>query len=300
MAHDRKALGRGLSALISDYGDNDVESSNEVVYIPLGNIIPNPKQPRRTFNEEKMEELTQSVRKHGVIQPILIAKTENVGKYQIIAGERRWRAATKIGHATIPCLIREYDKNVSIEVSIIENIQRDELNPIEQAKAYKELIEAFKYTQENLAENLGKNRSSIANTLRLLSLPEEVQVMIEQGILTVGHGKCLIGNEMALEMASIIAAKGLNVRQAEKLLQDSQNKPLAGKADEREGTSIEDDEGALDVTSLEASLHKATGMKVKIRMNKGDKKKGQIMLKYQKLEELDALLSKLFFSNSGI
>ena len=231
---DRKALGRGLSALLGDAGQveastgNTVEKPNE---IPIDLIFSNPDQPRQTFREEEIAELAASIREHGVLQPVLLRPfSGKPGQYQIVAGERRWRAAQKAGIHALPAIVREVDDRQILELAIIENVQRVDLDPIEEAKGYAQLIEAFEYTQEKLSEVIGKSRSHLSNTMRLLSLPESVLSLVREGKLSAGHARALIKAPNAEALAREAVAKGLSVREIEAKAKDDQSGSSRGRA----------------------------------------------------------------------
>ncbi len=210
----KKGLGRGLSSLI---GETKVETN--INKLLISEIIPNKFQPRKNFDSESLADLTNSIRERGVIQPIIVRKSNSeVSKYEIIAGERRWLAATKAGHHDIPVVVTEADDLKSLEFAIVENVQRYDLNPLEEAQGYKRLIDEFSYDQEKVSKFIGKSRSYISNSLRLLSLPIEVLQMVESKRLTSGHAKILVGLENAVFVANKILEKKLSVRQAEKFV----------------------------------------------------------------------------------
>ena len=220
----KKGLGRGLSAL---FGDEKTENKSKIKNIAsntkalIGDLTRNPYQPRQIFNEEKLEELANSIKKNGVIQPIAVRTDKsNEGKYQIVAGERRWLAAQKAGLHEIPIVILDLDDNESLEVAIVENIQRDDLNPIEEAKGYKRLNEEFKYDHESISKLMSKSRSHISNSLRLLTLPSDVVSMLEEGTLTSGQARPLIGINNASSIAEEIVSKNYSARKVEYLVRN--------------------------------------------------------------------------------
>ncbi len=217
----KKGLGKGLDALFSD---NTLESGENagVSILEITRLEANKNQPRKDFDEEKLEELASSIRQHGLIQPIAVRDSGN-GFYQIVAGERRWRAARMAGLREVPVMIVEFDEKEVMEAALIENLQREDLNPVEEAKGYRALMDGYRMTQQQLSERLGKSRPAIANALRLLTLDERVLAMIEQGILSAGHARALAGLEdkdLQVNLAEKIAALGLSVRQTEKLISD--------------------------------------------------------------------------------
>jgi len=277
----KKGLGRGLGALIPDYDENI--SSNGAVELKIIDVEPSSDQPRRSFDKDKLAELAESIATHGVIQPILVVK--NGDRYRIIAGERRWRAAKAAGLKTIPAIVRDYDELKVYEVALIENLQREDLNPIEEAFGYKSLMDRFKMTQELISERVGKSRSTVANALRLLSLPDEVLHLIEEGKLSSGHAKVILSLSTAKQKsdaAKYIVQKGLSVRQTEiyvkALLQPKKPKAAA------------DRQLAEYITELEKNISSKFGTKVKIRHGKN---KGKIEIQYFSNEELERILEFL-------
>ncbi len=219
-----KKLGKGLSSLLSGKSFSNkqetpfIDSLNNNLNIGITKISPNPNQPRKSFNDNEIEDLSNSIKEKGIIQPILVRKIENSDSYEIIAGERRWRAAQKAGLHEVPIIIKNYSDQEAIEVALIENIQRENLNPVEEAKAYYSLSSNFNYNQEEVSLKVGKSRSYITNMIRLLELQEEVLAFLIKGKITVGHARALIGNSNAIEIAKTIISKKLSVRQTEKML----------------------------------------------------------------------------------
>jgi ParB family chromosome partitioning protein len=277
-----RGLGRGLSALIGDEvsparGDQPAKGARTV---PVAFLRPNRFQPRKTFGAEELNDLANSIREKGVLQPILVRPIKGeTDAFEIVAGERRWRAAQLAKLHDVPIVVRELSDGESLELAIIENVQRADLNAVEEGAAYRELMEHFHYTQERVAQEVGKSRSHIANTLRLLKLPETVQAMIRSGELTAGHARTLIGASDPEAMAREIVASALNVRQAEHRL-----KPPAGKG----GAAHEKDP---DTKALESNLSNMLGLKVQI-LDKGDKG-GELKITYRTLEQLDDLCRRL-------
>ncbi|MBS0123465.1 ParB/RepB/Spo0J family partition protein [Thetidibacter halocola] len=289
---ERRGLGRGLSALMADVDPNPAGAAEGTRRsdrtIPIERIHPNPDQPRRSFSEDQLAELANSIRTKGVIQPLIVRPhPTRPDSFEIVAGERRWRAAQIAQLHQLPVLVRDFDDTEVLEVAIIENIQRADLNPIEEAMGYRQLMTRFGHTQEKLAEALGKSRSHIANLMRLLSLPETVQDMVTTGKLSAGHARTLITAPNPETLAERIVTKGLSVRAAEKLARDSGNKP-AGTG-RRVGMQIEKD---ADTRALEADLSAALGMNVRIDHPPGQDK-GSVTISYDTLEHLDALCSLL-------
>ena len=233
----KKGLGKGLGALFENDNQKVFETpvteipSDSVVILKISKVEPNKEQPRKVFDEEKLEILSESIKIHGVIQPIIVKEAKG-GYYQIIAGERRWRASRMAGLKEIPAIIRTYDEMTSMEVALIENLQREDLNPIEEALGYKSLLDEFSLTQENVSQRVGKSRSAVANSLRLLTLNEEIQNMLSEGLISGGHARAILSvpQEMQTEFANQIIKAGLSVRQAEKLSHTIQEEKVQKKA----------------------------------------------------------------------
>lgn len=277
----KKGLGRGLGALIPDYDEN-VDTSG-AIELKIIDVEPNSEQPRRNFDKEKLDELADSIAAHGVIQPILVVK--NGDRYQIIAGERRWRAAKLAGLKTIPAIVRDYDELKVFEVALIENLQREDLSPIEEAAGYKSLMDKFGMTQERISERVGKSRSAVANALRTLSLPSEIIRYIEEGLLSSGHAKVILSlsdAKMQIEAAKYIVSKKLSVRETENyiksLIEPKKNKPETNS------------ELKAYLSSIENDMSHSMGTKVKIRHGKG---KGKIEIQYYSNEDLERILEFL-------
>ncbi len=290
-------LGRGLSALLGDYtgARNVVEnpepaatsgapSTDEVApaHIAIDRIIPNPKQPRRTFIEAELEELAESIRTKGVIQPILVRPDPaNAEMFEIIAGERRWRAARRAGLTVMPAVVREMDDREMLEIAIIENVQRSDLNAVEEAEAYKSLIDRFGRTQESVAQQVGKSREHVSNTLRLLNLPEDVREHVREGRLTPGHARALLKTSDPSALAATVIAKGLSVRDTEAL---SKVEKTGGKLETKSALTLDKD---VDTKALEIDLQRSLGLDVDIRHVNG--KGGEVRIKYAQLEQLDEI-----------
>jgi ParB family chromosome partitioning protein len=276
-----RALGRGLSALIGDeapVGRNDA-SARAGRTVPVAFLRPNRFQPRKAFGADELNDLANSIREKGILQPILVRPVKGeTDAFEIVAGERRWRAAQLAQLHDVPIVVRELSDGESLEFAIIENVQRADLNAVEEAAAYRELMEHFSYTQDRVAQEVGKSRSHVANTLRLLKLPESVQAMIRDGALTAGHARTLIGSSDPEARAREIIASALNVRESE---QRSQVKP--GKARTREKDP--------DTKALEVNLSNMLGLKVQI-LHKGDAG-GEVRITYRSLEQLDDLCRRL-------
>ena len=270
----KKGLGRGLSSLI---GETKVESKTNK--LSLSEIIPNKYQPRKNFEEENLEDLTNSIKERGVIQPIIVRKSNSENsKYEIIAGERRWLAARRAGLHDIPVVVTEADDLKSLEFAIVENVQRHDLNPLEEAQGYKRLIDEFSYDQEKVSKFIGKSRSYITNSLRLLNLPEEVLKFIESKKITAGHAKILVGLDNALFIANKIIEKKLSVRQAENFVKIFKKKPNFL------GTLKKDS----NIKNLENIISDKTGLSVLIKNNK--KNKGTITFLYHDIDQLNKII----------
>ena len=277
----KKGLGRGLSAL---FGDEKLEpKKNESINLQnkasIGDLNRNRFQPRIHFDEKKLEELAQSIKKNGIIQPIAVrADLNNSERYEIVAGERRWLAAQKAGLHEVPIVILELNDNEALEVSIVENIQRDDLNIIEEAKGYKRLADEFKYDHEKIAKFMSKSRSHVSNTLRLLSLPDDVIGMIEEGNLTAGQARPLIGLVNATEIAEEIVSKKLSARRVEILIREK-------KGPQKVGLKID-----ANITSEQSKIEEILGLKTSI-INKSNNS-GKIIIEYRDLEQFE-FISKL-------
>ena len=286
----QRGLGRGLSALmadidqtIGDSGQINPERRNELL-VPIEAIHPNPDQPRRHFDADDLNDLAGSIRSRGIIQPLVVrAHPVKAGEYQIVAGERRWRASQLAQLHELPIVVREFSDLDVLEIAIIENIQRADLNPIEEAIGYRQLMDKFGHTQEQMAEALGKSRPHIANVLRLLALPEDVQALMISGSLASGHARALITAPNASELARLVVARGLSVRQTEKLVK-------APKAPSKERLpKIAKDS---DTRALEGDLSAALRMAVSIAHSPGQEG-GAITIRYKNLEQLDELCRHL-------
>ncbi len=281
---ERRGLGRGLSALMADVSTETVaenEPRGREQRLPVEKLVPNPDQPRRHFDETALAELAVSIREKGVIQPLIVRlKGES---YEIVAGERRWRAAQRAQVHDVPVIIREFTDTEVLEIAIIENIQRADLNPVEEAMGYRALIERFGHTQEKLSEAMGKSRSHIANLLRLLNLPEDVQAMLREGKLTAGHARALITADDPSMLARKVVLEGLSVRQTETLTKA----PEAPKKAPKKRVHEKD----ADTRALENDLSAALGMKVTVDYDGGGK--GRVTVEYRSMEDLDRLCSTL-------
>lgn len=284
----QKRLGKGLSALIGEvdgvgYGDAAEAPSSSINTIKIKDIRPNPAQPRRSFSEVELDELGESIRQRGVLQPILVRPDPDAaGRYQIIAGERRWRAAQVAGLTDIPAVVREADELELLEVGIIENVQRSDLNPIEEAEAYGALMKRFGRTQDSLAESVGKSRAHIANTVRLLNLSESAREHLRQGRISAGHARAALGAPDPGPVIEMAVKKGLTVRDVEALakrMRDGGSLDVIAK-------KVEAHDKDVDTEALEADLARVLGLAVDIRHGA---KGGELRVKYRDLEQLDDL-----------
>ena len=269
----KKGLGRGLSSLI---GETKVEEKTN--QLPVSDLVPNKYQPRKIFDEDNLKDLTNSIKERGILQPIVVRTSrDNKSKFEIIAGERRWLAAQKAGLHHVPVVVTEADDLKSLEFAIVENVQRNDLNALEEAQGYKRLIDDFNYDQEKVSKFIGKSRSYIANSLRLLSLPGEVIKLIENQKISTGHAKVLVGLENAAFVASKIVEKKLSVRQAEnfvKLFKNKKQKP----------TNVKD----ANIKDLEISILSKVGLNVNIQNDK--RNKGKITFEYKDLDQLNKII----------
>ncbi|MCD7058420.1 ParB/RepB/Spo0J family partition protein [Pelagibacterium xiamenense] len=284
-------LGRGLAALIGDMGPveapRQLDTGSGVRRLPVEFVVANRANPRKDFDDELLEDLTNSIREKGVMQPLLVRPSaEDPDRFEIIAGERRWRAAQKAGLHEVPVLVREVDDKEALELAIIENVQRADLNALEEAQGYGQLMDQFGYTQNDLAQVIGKSRSHVANTLRLLRLPAEVQEMIESGDLTAGHARTLITSDDPLALARRIVSAGLSVREAEALHQ----KDTEAKKRPASEASTKGKEKDADTLALERQLSDALGLSVTLDHKE---KGGKLEIRYKTLEQLDGVCSRL-------
>ena len=270
----KKGLGRGLSSLI---GETKVEVQKN--QLPVSDLIPNKYQPRKNFDEANLEDLTNSIEERGILQPIIVRKSnEDISKFEIIAGERRWLAAQRVGLHTVPVVITEADDLKSLEFAIVENVQRQDLNPLEEAQGYKRLIDDFSYDHEKVSKFIGKSRSHITNCLRLLSLPIEVIKLIETQKLSAGHAKILVGLENAAFVANKIVEKKLSVRQSENYVKIFKNKRF-------KQTNSND----VNIKDLENSVSNKIGLSVSIQNKKNNK--GKISFEYKNLDQLNKIIA---------
>lgn len=287
---ERRGLGRGLSALMADINlDAPRGEASEVrpeLYLPVEVISPNPDQPRKDFDPKALQELADSIRQKGIIQPLIVRPTGAAGRYEIVAGERRWRAAQIAQLHQLPAIVRDFSDAEVLEIAIIENIQREELNAIEEAQAYRQLMDRFGHTQEKIAEALSRSRSHIANLLRLLTLPEGVQSMVAVGTLSAGHARALVTMPNALELAQKIVGRGLSVRETEALVRRSAVPEKPRRAARGSG------EKDADTRALEADLSAGLGMGVRIDHEPGGER-GRLTVTYATLDQLDLLCRAL-------
>jgi ParB family chromosome partitioning protein len=281
-----RGLGKGLAALLGDSMDGAAESpaasSTAQRTLPIEFLTPCPLQPRRHFEERDLAELAESIRENGILQPLLV---RHVGaKYEIVAGERRWRAAQRAGLHELPVVERTIGDEEALQLALVENLQREDLNPLEEADAYRRLIEDFRHRQEDVAAALGKSRSHIANTVRLLNLPEEVRGFIENGTLSAGHARCLLGAQDPLSTARVAVQKGLNVRQTELLAKGEI------EIDEKQSKKATKNVKDPNTRALEDELARILGLSVKVKV-RGEG--GTLSIGYQSVDQLDGLLKKL-------
>jgi ParB family chromosome partitioning protein len=280
----KRRLGRGLAALIGEMDqpapvNNGARSVNPDRMVPIEHVARNPKNPRRSFDEGELQDLASSIRQHGIVQPVVV-RPRGADQFEIIAGERRWRAAQLAGLVEIPVIVRDVDDRTALEIAIVENVQRSDLNPLEEALGYDQLIAEHGYTQNDLGEIIGKSRSHVANSLRLLKLPEPVREMLAGGSLSAGHARALITTSDPVSLARTIVAKGMSVRDAEKLAQNdikAQSEPAnVSKAEQKDS----------DTLALERTLSDSLGLDVKINHKNGG---GQIRIGYRTLEQLEEI-----------
>ena len=284
----KKRLGRGLAALIGDDIVDEAPTTHEIEparglrEVPIEAVRSNNLNPRKSFNEQELDDLARSIAEKGILQPVVVRPISDGDEYQIVAGERRWRAAQKAGLHTIPVLIRELTDKEVLEIAIIENVQRADLNPVEEAMGYQQLIDSFDYTQQQLAESIGKSRSHIANTLRLMTLPKPVLDKLQEGTLTAGHARALIATDDPAGLAQKIVALGLSVRQAEAL---ARNKTEATSQSEAET------QGQSDVRAIEKAISEALGLRVALQTGAGEK--GKLIINFKTLDQFEEPCSKL-------
>ena len=287
---DHSRLGRGLASLIGDVGEETTtqEPARKPRKAPIENLTPNPRNPRRAFTEAELAELTESIKERGIIQPIVVRQADAPDHYEIIAGERRWRAAQRAGLHEVPIAVVDATDVQSLEYAIIENVQRADLNPLEEAAGYVALMEQCNHTQEQVAQIVGKSRPHVANTLRLLKLSEPVKALVQSGQLSAGHARLLVGQPNALEIAHDIIKRGLNVRQLEAAMRKEGRVPARDVGNEAKGHTS----GAksADTRALERRLSDALGLEVSVD-HRGEG--GTLHIKYKDLDQLDAVLRRL-------
>ncbi|GGG15713.1 MULTISPECIES: ParB/RepB/Spo0J family partition protein [Rhizobium] len=279
----KRRLGRGLAALIGEMdqpmptGTAPVNVSPDRM-VPIENITRNPRNPRRHFDESELQDLASSIRQHGIVQPI-VTRTLPDGQFEIIAGERRWRASQLAGLVEVPVIVRNVDDRTALEIAIVENVQRSDLNPLEEALGYEQLIAEHGYTQNDLGDIIGKSRSHVANSLRLLKLPSPVRDMLSSGTLSAGHARALIPTSDPTALAKAVVAKGMSVRDAERLAQND----IRSQSEPQNATKPEKDS---DTVALERTLTDSLGLEVKINHKGGP---GQIRISYKTLEQLEEI-----------
>ena len=281
-------LGRGLAALIGDAGEESavVERARGQRRVPVEFLRPNPRNPRKSFNERDLEFLASSIRARGIIQPIVVRALGKGDAYEIVAGERRWRAAQRAGLHDVPIVVVEADDRTSLEFAIIENVQRSDLNPIEEAAGYYRLIDEFGYSQGDLGTSLGKSRSYVANTIRLLNLPSEVQTLVSNGQISAGHARALLALKNPIVVAKEIVEKGLNVRDVERIGYADNGNPEQAAAPRPRRRAQKDP----DTRAVEKALEDVLGLAVAIEHSGTG---GELRIKYKSLEQLDALCRRL-------
>ncbi|MEE8516946.1 MAG: ParB/RepB/Spo0J family partition protein [Alphaproteobacteria bacterium] len=282
----QRGLGRGLAALFGEEEEDyaELDRMRQTKTVPVEFLRPNPFQPRRNFDEEQINALVDSVRQQGILQPILVRRHgDEANAYEIVAGERRWRAAQLAKLHEVPVIIKDITDKDSLEIALVENIQRQDLNALEEAEGYRRLMDQFEHTQENLGRAVGKSRSHIANTVRLLNLPDAVKRLVEENVLTAGHGRALLNADDPEALARQVATKGLNVRQTEKLVQRAKAKATGAEAT----TTLAKD---TDTMALERDLSNLLGLKVTIGFRGNG---GELTIHYRTLEQLDDVLRRL-------
>ena len=282
----RPGLGKGLGALIPENQDtqSQPQPSQGILMVPIENIEPNPKQPRTNINEEQLSELAESIREHGVLQPLIISKKLDGSGYNLIAGERRWRASKIAGLSMVPAIERSVSEQDQLEIALIENLQRADLNPLEMAEAYRQLADDFNLTHEQIAERVGKSRASVSNSIRLLNLPEQIKKSLFENLISEGHARSILGlqsEQAQLAILNTILRDHLNVRQTEDLV-----KKMSGERLPRKPKST----AAPEVTELESRLRTHFGTKVNLN---NSKKGGRLVIFYYSDEELNAILDKI-------
>jgi len=283
MATKRMALGKGLGALLPELGQAEPKT---LLYCGIEEILPNRSQPRKHFDEAKLQELAESIKEKGILEPLIVRRTEQ--GYELIVGERRWRAAQKAGLKEIPVLVKETERREALEISLIENLQREDLNPIEEAEAFKHLLEEFNISQEDLSKQIGKDRTTVTNTLRLLKLPLEIREHLLQNLITSGHARAILSlekSEKQKELSALIIKRGLSVREAEVIAKRWSEKPRKSVAPGKRKGDLES-----QLSSLQDSMRKYLGTKVHISQ-KG--KRGKIEIEYYSHEDLERIVEAI-------
>lgn len=294
----RRGLGRGLASLLGDDADDlaELDRVRQSRTVPIEFLRPGPFQPRRRFGEEELASLVESVREKGVLQPILVRRDpDNANQYQIIAGERRWRAAQQAQLHEVPILVKDLDDRDALEVALVENIQRQDLNPLEEAEGYRRLTEEYGHTQEEVGKAVGKSRSHVANTMRLLGLPDPVRALLEDGTLTAGHARALLNAGDPARLAAEVAKRGLNVRETERLVQKRRaaaEETGAGEGARPRGPGRPARAKDADTLALEHELAAALGLKVELDFD-GATGGGRVTVYYTTLEQLDDVIARL-------
>jgi ParB family chromosome partitioning protein len=281
----KKGLGRGLEAILGDMPNQETASASE---LPIADIAPDKAQPRKAFAEDDLEALSQSIASRGVLQPILVRKNHGGSGYLIIAGERRWRAAQRAGLHAIPALVKDVEEGVSAEIALIENVQRVDLNPMEEADGYQRLYRAYGKKPAEIADAVGKSRSHVANMLRLTGLPDEVRAMVTAGELSMGHARALLGADDPVAAARRVVAQDLSVRATEAMVAQAANDGSPDKVRKAVDRAVKD----ADTRALEQDLHETLGLDVDIT-RKGKSGAGRMVLSYQNLDQLDDLCRRL-------
>ena len=281
MAAARRGLGRGLSALLGEDGLLGNGTEEGVRTVPIESLEPSPLQPRRDFGEEELAQLADSLRRHGLLQPLLVRPSRGAGGgFEIVAGERRWRAAQKAGIFELPVVVRELEDREVVQLALVENLQREDLDPLEEAEAYRRLIEEFGHTQEEVASAVGRSRSHVANTLRLLALPDVIRGMLRAGRISAGHARALLGAADPAALARMVVDRGLNVRRTEELARAERERPARRRRPPPDP----------DVEAAAASLSRLLGLEVAIRpQGRG----GRLIIRYSDPEQLEALRRRL-------
>jgi ParB family chromosome partitioning protein len=277
----KKRLGRSLASLIGEAYDEAASLAEDRRKVPLAALKPSRLNPRRNFSEEQLEELAVSIRERGLVQPLVVRPLGGGDRYEIVAGERRWRAAQRANLHEVPVVIRAVSDQEAVEIAIIENVQREDLNAIEEGEGYRLLMDGHGYTQEDLAKVIGKSRSHLANTLRLLKLPKGVQDLVRSGELSAGHARALIGRLEATAFAARIVNEGLTVRQVEALAQEESTSPKRRKKPSKDA----------DTRAAETELHEALGLSVEIRPGRGEK--GELRIRYANLDQFEDIRQRL-------